>query len=57
MAEITVEDIIAAMDKANTRAGRLELENSALQREMLDLSRRIAALTEAKKEEKKVEKN
>lgn len=55
MAQITVEDILTAMDRANTVVGRLKLQNDVLEREVLDLSRRIAALTESKddKEEKK----
>ncbi len=54
MAQVTVEDILKAIDEANTSMGRLKLQNSALEREVLDLSRRIVALTEVKetKEEK-----
>ena len=52
MAQVTVEDILRAVDEANTSMGRLKLQNSALEREVLDLSRRIAALTEENKEKK-----
>lgn len=51
MAQVTVEDILRAVDEANTSMGRLKLQNSALEREVLDLSRRIAALTEVKDKE------
>ena len=56
MAQITVEDILRAVDEANTSMGRLKLQNSALEREVLDLSRRIAALTEVKEDKKQKEK-
>lgn len=55
MAQVTVEDILTAMDRANTNAGRLQLQNDALQREVLDLSRRIAALTEVKENKEQKE--
>lgn len=56
MAQITVEDILSAMDDANTSVGRLKLQNDVLQREVLDLSRRIAALTEVKEDKEQEEK-
>ena len=55
MAQITVDDILKAMDRANTNAGRVQLQNDALEREVLDLSRRIAALTEVKEEKEQKE--
>lgn len=55
MAQITVEDILGAMDRANTVVGRLKLQNEALEREVLDLSRRIAALTEPEKNKEEKE--
>ncbi len=56
MAQITVDDILKAVDEANTGMGRLRLQNSALEREVLDLSRRIAALTEVKENKQQKEK-
>ena len=57
MAQITVDDILKAVDEANTGMGRLRLQNSALEREVLDLSRRIVALTEGKDKKPDAEKS
>ncbi len=51
MAQITVEDILAALDEANVKIGRLGLQRDGLLKEIVELSRLIAQQT--KKKEKK----
>ena len=56
MEQITVEDILGALDEANVKLGRLQLLRDGLLRQGEALSRRVTQLTpkpEAKKKEKK----
>jgi hypothetical protein len=57
MVQITVEDILGALDEANVKLGRLQLQRDGLLREIVDLSRRIEQLTPEKGKDKKETKD
>lgn len=53
MVQITVEDILRALDEANMKVGRLQLQRDGLLREIDSLSRRIVELTSKSGKDKK----
>ncbi len=53
MVQITVEDILGALDEAQIKLGRLQLQRDGLLREVDSLSRRIEELTNKTEKSKK----